>query len=159
MDIEFELENNKLVNVIVVQDGQRKKVGHIFTPGGSGRYIKNAIQVCGITSAFDYWGCALFARNSDKDKVVARLTENHDPYVQVKDIQLKFDWDVEPHRTKHDRMDQDCLGCYNSPCTCDNESLRFTEDEVDEGKGKDSTNRYKLKRAADLDLEEVGKDE
>ena len=159
MEIEFEMEDKKKIKIIAVQDGKRKMIGHIFTPGGSGSYIKNAIQVCGFSDAVDYWGCALFAKLNDKKAVVNRLTSNrNDSYVQVKDIQLKFDFDTEPHHTKHYDMGKDCLGCYNDPCTCDNKGiLRLTDDELLEGKGKPGKNPYELKRASDLELEEVKK--
>lgn len=158
MDIEFELEDKNNVRVIAVQDGERKEVGHLFTPAGSGHYIKNAIQVCGFSDAYDLWGCAVFARKSDKDKVVARLINNYDPYIQVKDIQLMFDFDTEQHHTRHSKMGMDCLGCYNDPCTCDNGKFKFNENEILEGKSKIRKNPYEVKRAADLNLEK-GRDE
>ena len=159
MEIEFELKNNKCIDIIAVQEGKRKLVGTIFTPAGSGHYIKNAIQICGTIAAYDYWGCALFAKPNDKKAVVNRLTsKGDDPYIQMRDIQLKFDFDTEPHYTKHSRINgSDCLGCYNEPCTCDNKKWNFTKNEILEGKGKTGKNPYELKRANDLDLEEVKK--
>src|SRR3990167_10689659 len=138
MEIEFEPVNKKEISVIAIQEGVRKKVGKIFTPGGSGHFIKNAIQVCGITEAFDFWGCYSFARNNIKDRVIARLMNRKDSYIQVKDIQLKFDWDVGLHDSYHCDMEKDCMGCYNDPCTCDRKdlNLRLSAEEVIEGRGK-----------------------
>ena len=61
-----------------------------------------------------------------------------------------FDWDTEPHRTKHDNTVRDCLGCYNEPCTCDNKSRKSVDNKFIRWK-----NPYELKRADDLNLEEV----
>ncbi len=121
--------------------------------------IKNAIQVCGFSEAFDYWGCAVFGRLQDKDRVVARLESRYPEHIQVKDIQLKFDWETEPHHTMHSSMNRkDCLGCYNYPCTCENKFGSLTSNEVIEGKGEDVKNPYNVKRADDIkDLERVEK--
>ena len=160
MELEFEPVDNKQFKVIAVQNGIRKQVGFVYTPSSSGWNIKNAIQVCGFSEAFDLWGCAVFGQKSDKEKVVARLERRPSEWKQVKDIQLLFEWDTEPHRTEHGGFGPDgCLGCYNSPCTCDNERLVLTMDEVDEGKGKTGKNPYKVKREEELEVERVKKDE
>ena len=118
MNLEFVLVDKKTVAIYAFKDGKNKKVGEIFTPSGSGHTIRNAIQVCGFSEAFDYWGCAVFGRLQDKEKVVARLESRYPEDIQMKDIQLKFDWETEPHHTQHSRMGVDCLRCYNDPCTC-----------------------------------------
>ncbi len=157
MELEFELKNKQEVRVIATDNGIRKEVGYIFTPSGSGHDIRNAIQVCGFTDAFDLWGCAIFAKNGDKEKVVARLS-NRNSFIQVKDIQLKFDWDTELHHSKV-KLGDECMGCYNNPCTCDNKKLVLNADEIIEGKGRNTNNPYNVKRAEDLNLEKVKKDE
>ena len=158
MKLEFELKNKQEVSVIAIDKGVRKKVGYIFTPSGSGHYVKNAIQVCGFTDAFDLWGCAVFAKSGDKEKIIARLDNRINSFIQVKDIQLKFDWDTELHLSIA-KLGKDCVGCYNNPCTCDNKRLMLNTNEIIEGKGKDGSNPYNVKRAEDLDLEMVKKDE
>ncbi len=58
MEIEIEFVDKQHVNVIGIHKKERKKIGNIFTPSGSGESSKNAIQVCGFNEAFDLWGCA-----------------------------------------------------------------------------------------------------
>lgn len=159
MELEFELKNKKEINIIAVKGEKRHLVGNIFTPSGSGHTIKNAIQVCGASEIFDFWGCAVFGKLDDKLSVVARLDGRSPEHIQMKDIQLKFDWETEPHNTQHSSMDgDDCLGCYNNPCTCERKFGSLTFNEVIEGKGKKSNNPYDVKRAQDInDLEEVKK--
>lgn len=44
------------INIISVTKGKKRKIGHIFTPGGTSHKIKNGIQICGFDEAFDLWG-------------------------------------------------------------------------------------------------------
>jgi len=113
MKIEFECVSKGEVKIVGIVDGERRTIGQIFTPSGSGHNKKDSIQVCGFSKAFDLWGCGVFA----------------DKGVQVKDIQLKFTPTTEPHALnriiKHDAMgfetknELPCLRCYNNPCTCE----------------------------------------
>ena len=84
--------------VVILGDGE--KVGHIFSPSGSGNDTMDAIQVCGFDNAFDYWGCGVFEDSKGKKK---------------KDIQLLFSKDV--RRAKN--ITYSCAKCYNDPCTCE----------------------------------------
>lgn len=159
MKLKFVLKNSEHIDIYAIEnkkniDGKRKKlVGHIFTPSGSAHDKRNAIQVCGFTEAFDYWGCSVFAKSSDKDKVLKRLGGIKHEYIQVKDIQLMFDWkNTKQHTSSF--SDKNCLGCYNEPCTCENKSLLvLSYDDIIEGKGRKSRNPYNIKRAEDLELE------
>lgn len=60
MYLEFEMEqgNKTLVKIIATHENERKEVGRIFTPSGTGHDNLNAIQICGFTEAFDLWGCS-----------------------------------------------------------------------------------------------------
>jgi hypothetical protein len=92
-EITFELEDKQHVNILM--DG--KKVGHIFSPSGSSENIKNAIQVCGFSEAFDLWGCGIFQG--------------------FKDIQLLFD---DTKMGGRDSFSSDnCCRCYREPCQCE----------------------------------------
>lgn len=119
MKLKFKLLNKHEIGIIAVKDRKEKQIGKIFTPSGSGSYIKNAIQICGFTEAFDLWGCGLYGRTEGKENVVARLEGKKKPIIQTKDIQLLFDWDIIPHRTENEDMVKDCWRCYNKPCTCE----------------------------------------
>jgi len=137
MKITFELMNEQFVNI--VSDG--KIIGHIFTPGGSGDNVTNAVQVCGFDEAFDFWGCGIFGENKvikkeyteDQRKKFMELFETtgdafwkdwaekgcsvENVYVLKKDIQLLFsDYD----RAKVNYYPDGCSRCYNKPCTCEN---------------------------------------
>ena len=64
MKIEFELKDKKHINIINKGDG--RIIGRIFTPSGTGEKIKDAIQVCGFSRAFEYWGCGVIGDNEGK---------------------------------------------------------------------------------------------
>jgi hypothetical protein len=121
-------------------------VGHIFTPGGSGHTIKNAIQICGFDEAFDLWGCAMFGgpvwKGLDKQFVQARRRngrfsdrDRDEKIAQKKDVQLLFSMETK----EHNKWSKNCYKCYNNPCTCE---IQIKHD-----------NPYTVKRSQDLYLE------
>lgn len=81
--IEFSYVNKEKILIIGINEkGERKEIGHIFTPSGSGQPFINAIQICGFDEAFDLWGCGVFG-----DKATGKMK---------KDIQLIWfnDYDI-----------------------------------------------------------------
>lgn len=118
MKIEFELADKEKVSIIAIDEkGGRKEVGEIFTPSGSSHTTTNAIQICGFTEAFDLWGCAKFAQTAYTDTFGEGEKRMVPKLVQVKDIQLKFDFDTRLHLEKTEL--KCCVRCYNHPCTCE----------------------------------------
>ncbi len=88
---------NKVASKIIIRKNH-KVIGHIFTPGSSGDDIKNAIQICGFTEAFDLWGCGVFNG--------------------FKDIQLLFDEGIMGGVDTDCSLSQ-CCRCYRKPCQCE----------------------------------------
>ncbi len=67
MKIEFELKDKERILIIGIgEDGERKQIGHIFTPSSSAENNLNAIQICGFDEAFDLWGCGVFGDKKTK---------------------------------------------------------------------------------------------
>lgn len=64
MKLKFDLKDKQNVNIINEEDG--RIVGRIFTPSGTGRDKPDAIQVCGFSRAFEFWGCGGFGDNEGK---------------------------------------------------------------------------------------------
>src|SRR3990167_10788770 len=93
MKLEFELENKEHINIIWIEGDILKKVGHIFTPSGSG----------------------VFAKEVNNSYVKNKEIINNIKMIQTKDIQLIFDKDV--RLNKIDSISCDC--CFNEPCTCE----------------------------------------
>lgn len=153
MKIEFVLKDKQTVSIIGINDkGERKEVGEIFTPAGSGHTTTNAIQICGFTEAYDLWGCAKYAQTAcnDKGQIVReeKMLEDSfahfhkemvDKLAQVKDIQLQFSYDTRLH-WEETRLNC-CLKCYNVPCTCE---VKVAHE-----------NPYMVKRQQDLHIEHV----
>lgn len=123
--IEFELIGKQQVIIFGYDEKLNKKeIGRIFTPSGSSEDIINAIQVCGFSEAFDFWGCANYEMpltTDDRSKIIYGLKEEKIPLKQTKDIQLLFDFEANPTRMwgRGKSLDE-CEGCFNNPCTCDN---------------------------------------
>lgn len=125
MEIKFKFIDEKDIKIIGVQDGVEKEIGCIFTPSSSSQNIKNAIQVCGISQVFDYWGCVRYYQPDNiynpPRAVIDALKDKKEGYTQMKDIQIMFEFGTEPTRIintfKEAKM---CYGCFNFPCTCDN---------------------------------------
>lgn len=103
-----------------------KEIGHIFSPGGSGEDIENAIQVCGFTEAFDLWGCGI--------------------YHGYKDIQLLFDEGIMGGKTNHNLSK--CCRCYRNPCQCENK-IRLTKDQK---KGIEETGKNNIVRSLPFNI-------
>lgn len=101
---------------------KEKIIGTIQTPSGTGADYINAIQVCGISEAFDFWGCGNFGKPKqipNDDKLGRQYYYNvrgKKIMEQVKDIQLYFDEDTQ--KCSLDDLN-DCNSCYNTECTCD----------------------------------------
>jgi hypothetical protein len=126
---------------------KKKLIGRIQSPSGTDGIYSNAIMVCGISEAFDYWGCGLFGKPKvRKDDGHFRKYYYNDKgekiMEQVRDIQLYFDDDTQ--RCALDGLD-DCDRCFNTDCTCDN---KCKTDLLSEDFGKD--NPFELKRADDI---------
>ncbi|KKN40781.1 hypothetical protein LCGC14_0729970 [marine sediment metagenome] len=67
MKIEFELKDKERILIIGIDEkGNRKQIGHIFTPSSSAESNLNAIQICGFDEAFDLWGCGVFGDKKTK---------------------------------------------------------------------------------------------
>ena len=151
MKIQFEPVSLTEIKIIGVDGDIRKEIGLIFSPAGSANENLNAIQVCGFSQAFDLWGCArykipklarsdvLYARRRD----IAEPLINGNPAQMAKDIQLLFKLETEPAKQDDVRADliEDCLKCYNRPCTCE---IHIQYE-----------NPYTVKRAQDLRLEQA----
>ena len=149
--IEFELKDKQNILIFGVdEDGIRKNVGCIFTPSSSAHNIKNAIQICGISEVFeifDYWGCSRYIQpkdlNNTPKRIIDALENKKEKFIQMKDIQIMFDFGTEPsdYKKRDLNLDRDCLGCFNNPCTCDNK-----------GSHK-HISPYNVKRETDLEKE------
>jgi len=158
--IDFALKNPQTVIIYGYDEELNKKeIGCIFSPAGSGEYIVNGIQVCGFSEAYDYWGCARYKFPiTDKEKIVKALEGNKNFLVQAKDIQLLFD--IETVQASGFDIDvNECVRCYNSPCTCDNkidEQKDYDTDQLlkDYGKGIKhlSKNPYNIKREGECKI-------
>lgn len=127
MKITFKLIDEQNVKIIAVEKGVEQEVGCIFTPSSSGNNIKNAIQVCGFSEAFDFWGCARYSQPKSLDvreKIMDSLENKKEEFKQVKDIQLMFDIETKSTAKMRSRFsydfDKDCIACFNKPCTCEN---------------------------------------
>lgn len=118
MKIEFKQIDKNNVNIVGIEGEKEQLIGRIFTPSGSSEDVKNAIQICGFDEAFDFWGCGLFAEKAHK--VLTHFSGVR--YIQKKDIQLLFSMNTEKHIADNDILN-DCFGCYNSTCTCDNTNI------------------------------------
>jgi len=115
MELEFQMVDEKQIKIIAVTEVngfvEKHEVGEIFTPSGSGHNNMTSIQICGFTEAFDLWGCAKY----NKLKVPGVVMTNQKE--QVRDIQLKFDW--ETVLSEFHYVDTICSRCYNVPCSCE----------------------------------------
>jgi hypothetical protein len=92
--IEFVLESERSIKIM--KDGET--VGQIFTPSGSCHDVENAIQICGFSEAFDFWGCGRFEG--------------------FKDIQLLFD-DRKMGGEFNEAELTKCCRCFMEPCQCE----------------------------------------
>lgn len=123
MEIKFELVSEKEIKVIGIEENEEKQIGSIFTPASSSRDITNAIQVCGLSEIYDYWGCYNYNEREDfydvKRAIIKELQNKKQGYVQMKDIQIMFEFGTQK-RVEIDNTKEECWGCFNSPCTCDN---------------------------------------
>lgn len=145
MKIEFEFKNKERVLIIGIDEkGERKQIGHIFTPSSSAENNLNAIQICGFDEAFDLWGCGVFGDKETgqmkKDiqlawhkvydmidrpmekKVCIGEKEHHLTEERMKQLGLKKPIWIEKimkSRFSFDEKDGVCGKCFNYPCNCE----------------------------------------
>ena len=165
MKIEFEQKSKEEILIIGIQGEERKDIGHIFTPAGSGETNLNAIQICGFDEAFDLWGCAVYGDKKSgvmkKDIQLGwhglydRITQEEARQI-VKEVEVRKlppdlakerGRDTYEHKIMIDRFGFNncaCSKCYNYPCTCEN------IDKYD--------NAFTVKREQDLNLEKKKED-
>ncbi len=144
MQLKFKLIDEQNVKIIAIQDDVEKEVGCIFTPSSSGNNIKNAIQICGASEVFDFWGCSRYTQPKDlgtKKRIINALENKKEEHIQVKDIQIMFNFETETTKVKKYGWDENCLGCFNKPCTCDNKE------------NHKHISPYNVKRETDLEKE------
>lgn len=121
----FTIHHAKEVRIMGVENGVRKQIGHIITPSSSSQNIKNAIQICGFSEAFDLWGCASFCHKEKPEidrihkEIMEELQEKRLNWMQAKDIQLKFEFDSKQGNNSNVGRAH-CMACYNIPCNCEN---------------------------------------
>lgn len=63
MKLKFELKDKQHINIINEKDG--RICGRIFTPSGTGEVVKDAIQICGFSRAFELWGCGVIGNDKE----------------------------------------------------------------------------------------------
>jgi hypothetical protein len=91
MDIYFKQINDHEIDIVATApDGKgERKIGHIFSPSGSGENITNAIQVCGFDEAFDLWGCGIFGERLPDELVKVKIPESRLEYAKDSAERLK----------------------------------------------------------------------
>ena len=118
MKITFKIIDEQEVAIM----NEDKQIGAIFTPSSSSNNITNAIQVCGGSEVFDFWGCGRYSQPKNletRKRILDSLENKKEEFKQAKDIQIMFD--SETFKTNVLRHDwDDCLACFNKPCTCEN---------------------------------------
>lgn len=143
--IEFEQKSKKEILIFGVDiKGNRKEIGHIFTPAGSGGGNINAIQVCGFDEAFDLMGCGVYGNKETQemkrdiqmiwfnnyDKMDANTRRTVIIKGEVNEITGKLAKKLgieglqeKTPETRKDRFDigkdSICHRCFNHPCTCE----------------------------------------
>lgn len=135
MKIRFEFVDDQHIKIIGVEEKDgvvlSHEMGRIITPSGSGGDTKNAIQVCGFSEAFDFWGCGYYGIEKTEGEIDMLKRHGHllpwnrsPEFNHVKDIQLLFD--IRTVKLSQDEVSvacdlslDNCLKCYNRPCTCE----------------------------------------
>jgi len=142
--IEFEQKSKKEILIFGIDEkGNRKEIGHIFTPAGSGSLNINAIQICGFDWAYDYWGCGVYGNKATEEmkKDIQLIWFNnydkmsHEEMRKIKvgekkhsitKKEMKMMKLKEPIYTENiykERFDigkdSVCHRCFNYPCTCE----------------------------------------
>lgn len=156
MELKFKFVDEKDIKIIAVENEIEKEVGCIFTPSGSSKNTKNAIQICGISEVFEFWGCSRYIQpinlNSPPKRIIDALKDRKEEFIQMKDIQVMFEFETIPSNRRID-FNKDCLKCFNNPCTCEvkinrqnpyviktfsdiKDKLQFKEDEKEHSKPK-----------------------
>ena len=144
--IEFEQKSKKEILIFGISiNGDKKEIGRIFTPAGSGETSVNAIQVCGFDHAYDLWGCGVYGdklTNKMKKDIQIIWFDNYDKMNREEKEKIKVGEDKQPltkeqqqkfemkrsfypkgiykkRFTSFDEKDGVCTKCYNYPCTCE----------------------------------------
>ncbi len=143
--IEFEQKSKKEILIIGIDiKGERKEIGHIFTPSGSGERNINAIQVCGFDEAFDLWGCGVYGNkktqemkrdiqmiwfnnydkmNSDERRAViikGEVNPISEGLAKELGVGKLKEGNIEIKKNRFDfGSDGICHRCFNHPCTCE----------------------------------------
>ncbi len=121
----FELDTSKRVKIMAsTSSGVFHMIGRIETPSANSDKHPMTMQVCGFSEAFETWGCGIFGRpvkvNLPPQPPITFGEIERIDYIQQKDIQLIFNPDTVMHQTEHGSISgNDCLRCYNWPCTCE----------------------------------------
>lgn len=153
--IEFEQKSKEEVLIFGIDlKGERKEIGRIFTPAGSGETDINSIQICGFDVAYDYWGCGVYgnkATGNMKKDIQLNWFNNYDRMSREEMRKIKVgekkhqsrDGGFDIENIMKDRFsiledDGVCGKCYNYPCTCE---VKILYD-----------NPYLVKRSQDLQL-------
>lgn len=152
--IEFEQKSKKEILIFGINvAGERKEIGRIFTPAGSGETDINSIQICGFDIAYDYWGCGVYGNKATgkmKKDIQLNWFGNYDKMNQEEMRRIKVGekkhaskgGDCYTEKIMIDRFSIDddgaCSKCFNHPCTCEVNILY--------------DNPYLVKRSQDLTL-------
>lgn len=134
--VEFEQKSKKEILIFGIDvAGNRKEIGRIFAPAGSGETHINAIQICGFDHAFDFWGCGVYGdkatgqmkkdiqlmwfNNYDKmdNKEMRRVKIGEKEY--TRECGAKYTQDITKDRFSIAEKDGTCGKCFNHPCTCE----------------------------------------
>lgn len=143
--IEFEQKSKEEILIFGIDEKQdRKEIGRIFTPAGSGGGNINAIQICGWDESYDIWGCGVYGdkatnkmkkdiqliwfnnyvkMNSEEKRAVIikgevnTLTDELGNKLGIKGLQERGS------EIKKDRFSIEengiCHKCFNHPCNCE----------------------------------------
>lgn len=130
MKITFKLLDKQ----VAIMNGD-KEIGRIFSPSGTSRDKPNAIQVCGFSQAFEYWGCGRYGDGKGNPK---------------RDIQLLFEEDsqMESLQSKRIITNDYCQRCFYPIDICMCKDLvakpRIKNCEEDIKKNKEKLLRLKI---------------
>lgn len=141
--IEFELQDKENIIIFGIDErGKRQEIGHIFTPGGSGKKHSNAIQICGFDEAFDLWGCGVYGDKATKNMKRDIQVTWHGLYDQMDNKQIEkviveeIKHPLKPEqqeslglpdpfyiekvtKNRFDISGEICGKCFNHPCNCE----------------------------------------
>lgn len=137
MRLELEQKSKEEVLIFGIDiTGERKEIGRIFTPAGSGGSYINSIQICGFDHAYNYWGCGVYGDNATgkmkKDiqlnwfRSYDKMSQENIRKVKVGEKEIssattnkKYIQDIMKDRFSTTEKDGVCSKCFNYPCTCE----------------------------------------